>query len=379
MRSARSVIDPVPARLIPVGELTAADEDAWRQLAAAAVEPNPFYEPEFVLPAANHLPEARDLAILQTGEGGEWTACLPIGSGRWRAGIRAAAAWRSRYSFLSTPLIRAGAGLDAVGDLLDCARRLTGRRIFALEGFAHGGAFSEMLDAQLRDGPRLEAFALTSERALLRRRDDGEYTAGLRAHHQRELNRLGRRLAEQAGGPVEDLSVSADPDAVQRFLDLESTGWKRQSGTALASSPSDAGFFRAICERFREAGRLELLELRAGGAPVAAKCNLRSGEGSFAFKIGYDEAYAKFSPGVQLELANLRRFHLSGASWMDSCAEPGNTMINRLWPARRVLRTAVIAPAGPRGQALRSVFRLAYSGRERLRDGPPVPLDDSEP
>jgi hypothetical protein len=37
--------------VLPISELTARDLSAWRELGADALSPNPFAEPEFVLPA----------------------------------------------------------------------------------------------------------------------------------------------------------------------------------------------------------------------------------------------------------------------------------------------------------------------------------------
>ena len=51
--------------------------------------------------------------------------------------------------------------------------------------------------------------------------------------------------------------------------------------------------------QFRAAGRLQLLALTAGERTAALKCNLLAGDEVFCFKIAYDEAYARFSPGVQ--------------------------------------------------------------------------------
>ena len=42
---------------------------------------------------------------------------------------------------------------------------------------------------------------------------------------------------------------------------------------------------------------------------IAMKCNLRAGDGAVAFKIAYDEAYARFSPGVLLEIEQIERLH----------------------------------------------------------------------
>ena len=84
---------------------------------------------------------------------------------------------------------------------------------------------------------------------------------------------------------------------------------------------------------------LRKLELRVGERAVAMKCNLIAGPAIFCFKIGHDASLARYSPGIQLELENVELFHRSDAAWMDSCAQPDNAMINRLWPDRR--RTGV--------------------------------------
>jgi hypothetical protein len=45
----------VTGRLLELAALSERDLDAWRELAARALEPNPFAEPDFVLPAADAL------------------------------------------------------------------------------------------------------------------------------------------------------------------------------------------------------------------------------------------------------------------------------------------------------------------------------------
>ncbi len=45
------------ARVVPLADVDAALTERWRELSQVAVESNPFGEPDFVLPAARHLPE----------------------------------------------------------------------------------------------------------------------------------------------------------------------------------------------------------------------------------------------------------------------------------------------------------------------------------
>jgi hypothetical protein len=74
------------------------------------------------------------------------------------------------------------------------------------------------------------------------------------------------------------------------------------------------------------------------------KANLLTGDGGFCFKICFDEEFAKHSPGVLLELENIREAHRRGLTWMDSCADQDHPMIDRLWPERREIRTVFLSP-----------------------------------
>ena len=198
-------------------------------------------------------------------------------------------------------------------------------------------------------------------------RPDGSYFDGMRPHHRRELRRLRRGLERLIGAPLTTRDASGDPGACLRFLDLERAGWKGRAGTAFASSSAHAEFFRAICERFAASGRLELLTLEAGDRTVAMKCNLLAGEGAFCFKIAFDEDFARFSPGVQLELDNVERFHEGSAAWMDSCAAPDHPMINQLWPDRRRIQTVMLPSRGAVGRVSRCGARMARAWRTRER------------
>ena len=85
-----------------------------------------------------------------------------------------------------------------------------------------------------------------------------------------------------------------------------------------------------------------------------------AGDGSFAFKTAYDERFARYSPGALLELDSLAQLEaLPAARWMDSCASPDNSLINRISNGRRAIQTVIIA-TGPMG-------RLAFAGQTLLR------------
>jgi hypothetical protein len=58
-------------------EIGAVDHAAWQELGERAAEPNPFHEPEFMLPAFRRL-GLRTAGVRVVREGGDWIACLPV-------------------------------------------------------------------------------------------------------------------------------------------------------------------------------------------------------------------------------------------------------------------------------------------------------------
>jgi CelD/BcsL family acetyltransferase involved in cellulose biosynthesis len=350
----------VELSLLDPRRLEAADVERWRDLAAAAVEPNPFYEPDVLLPAVEHLvPGGVALAVVRAG--GDWRACMPV---RRQARLGrlpgpCLVAWHHPHAYLGTPL---GRDVEAVEELV---HRLAGDQATGWLGLpmlaTEGPVGRAVLAAAEPRGRLVEA----EERAALVRRADGGYLEALPSKRRRELARQARGLASACGAPLQLADRAGEAGAVGAFLSLEHSGWKGEAGTSLRAIDGHAAFFGAMCARLAEAGRLQLLELRAGRRLVAMKCNLLAGDGAFCFKIAYDEQLGRFSPGVQLELRNVDVFHETGGlAFSDSCAAAGNAMINRLWPDRRAVGTLVLPSRTMLGTVARGVLPAAL----RLRD-----------
>ena len=354
------------ASLLAPHDLTAGQLERWEALASATAEPNPFFEPRFVLAAAPLFGDTTSLLVIEDGQ--RWAACMPIFRRRgWhRLPLGCVANWGNLYCFLGTPLVRAESAEDAVDALISAALELPGTALVGFDLLGAGGRVHEALTAALDRGRRAQATYRAFERAALYRRPDGEYTP-MRPKRRRELERQRRRLAEQLGDELATVDRAGDPDAVEEFMRIEAAGWKGRAGTALASDPEHAAVFHRICETFDADGRLQLLALSAGQRTVAMKCNLRAGEGLFCFKIAFDETLARFSPGIQLELDNVDLFDRDERlEWMDSCAEPGNEMINRLWPQRRPIISLAITASGTSGLAARAGVNAARRLRGAL-------------
>ncbi len=343
--------------------------EAWTQLAAWAVEPNPFFEPGFVLAAARHLRHG-PVYLVTFAEDDRLKALLPVVEARLWLGLGPAAVrtWIHEYCFLGTPMVSDDGGTSAVEGLLDEIDRWAGKpKAVALDAVGGDGPVESALERALAAQPAAPTTVQTLERPILTQERIGPILGG---RLRRERSRLRRRLEQQFDSPVSVVERSGDPGAVDAFLTLEASGWKGAASTAMANCRGHAQFFIEVCADFRSRGCLQLRSLEVGGKPVAMKCNLTAGRTVFCFKCAYDESYATTSPGFQLELHDMECFAREGSSLADSCTA-SNSMINRLWPDRRRITDLIVAPRGHRGAlfpALVPAVKVARAAKHHIRD-----------
>lgn len=348
----------------PLQALTPADRDAWAGLARRAVEPNPFFEPEFVIAAAKS-PNAVAPRLLTMEDGGEWIACLPVGVMRHVA----LTSWRHPYSYAGTPLVDPG-WVDDFAVALVAERGKALDRQFLLLWESIDATITAAIRRAAADAGRVEVlFERISERAALERSSGVEtHLAHLKRKRRREIERKREQLEAELGSELTLEDRSGDQAAVDEFLRLEAEGWKGKEGTAIATA-GDSDVFRSICAGFAATGQLEFLTLEASDVVLATQCNLSAGDTQFSFKVAYDERYRAFAPGLQLEVDSMRRFQEERTErLLDTCADPANDFLNRLWPDRQRTTIMVIGPGGLAGAAARHALEAAYRYRTRGKD-----------
>ncbi|MEX2108319.1 MAG: GNAT family N-acetyltransferase [Solirubrobacterales bacterium] len=336
-------------------------------MAQKAVEPNPFLDPDFVLPAARGLGEWEDVGIIRILAGNEWIACLPVCRySRWhKLPLPSVATWLHRYCLLGTPLVAPGYELEAMEALVATLRQVEGAALASLEWTSAEGSLADALkEASPANAIVFDRFS----RPTLARKPNGDYLADVKGKHRREFKRLARGLEAELDGPLDLIDRTGEPEAIETFLELEASGWKGQQGTALASDPAHAEFLRETARSFEKRRALELLFLEVAGRPVAVRCSFLSSGVNFCFKVSYDERFRRFSPGRELELRLVDRFHVDESlNWMDSCANRDNELFSRLWPEQRELFTIALPASQPLGKLTRSTLRAAIALRERQR------------
>lgn len=189
---------------------------------------------------------------------------------------------------------------------------------------------------------------------------------------RRSALRRARRRAEQAGEVSVELLAPA-PEQVGSLLDeaidVEARSWKGRAGTALATAPELARFYRAYAAEAAARGQLRVELLRIDGRAVAMQLGVEWRRRIWLLKIGFDEAHAAASPGQLLlgeSIADAARRGLEGYELLGSAAPWTDVWAPEL---RACVRVAAY-PAGVHGAvalggASARAARLAAGARAR--------------
>ncbi|HZF94436.1 MAG TPA: GNAT family N-acetyltransferase [Allosphingosinicella sp.] len=349
--------------------------DHWDDLAANASEPNVFAERWFVEPGMRHMAAPGSVRTIPVwGDEGETLAgLLPLRiEGRYgRTPVRHVQNWVHDHSFLGTPLVRRGrerefwAGILAT---LDGAEWAPG--FLHLTGIAEDGPVHRGLAEAAAALGRPCATVHRMQRALLQSdlTPQAYQEAAVRKKKRKELGRLRSRLAELGDIRFETLERAEDaPLWCEDFLALEAKGWKGKEGSAFRNEAKTAAFFREMFAGAFAAGALEVLRLAVGGKPIAMLVNLHAAGGGFSYKIAFNEDYARYSPGVMIEIENLRLLARPGFAWMDSCAAADHPMIDSLWRERRSIVRLTVPLSGARRAATFRICRALEDASALVR------------
>ena len=356
----------------PVSAIDAHLTAAWSGLAREASEPNVFYEHWFLRPGlAQFAPDAGlRLFLLWAGEAfhSPLLGLLPLGPashfGRWP--VAHVQNWMHHNCFLGTPLVRRGHEQDFWEQLLVALDESDWPGFLHINGITIGGPLDQAMRAVCGRQKRRCDLVHSEARALLQSSlgPEAYLQATVRGKKRKELRRQAKRLDELGDIQFNHQTDDASLDRwIDEFLELERRGWKGFGGSALDSAGQTREFFRAALVGAAQSGQLERLDIRLAGAPLVMLVNFHSGQGSFSFKTAFDEAFARFSPGVLLQLENLRLLDNPAIAWMDSCAAENHSMIDSLWAGRRHIGRFSIEL---QGVSRRAVFRGLRLGEDLM-------------
>jgi CelD/BcsL family acetyltransferase involved in cellulose biosynthesis len=142
-----------------------------------------------------------------------------------------------------------------------------------------------------------------------------DYEARLSRSLVTNLNRSFRRLARNGKTSVQ---LADGIDNLDTLLDesfaVEASGWKGAQGSAINSHSETRNFYRAIALWAAERNMLRLFMLRVSRKPIAMYFGLEHHGICYLLKGGYDESFARYSPGKLLMQRLIEHCFATGVS-----------------------------------------------------------------
>ncbi len=367
----REVAPVAAAQPISVERVDVADYAAWgaafAELSARAALPNPFMSPA-ALAAARTVADDEDFVILAARHAeapgaplvGLWT--LRRLRDVWSCGIEVLQApCVPKFECLASPVLDTAMSKKAMAALLAHIRAS-----HDLPRLIRATSWPVALGADLPSDVTVH-HAERWSRALLVPQDATDAESCLKAamggSYKKRVAQE-RALARTGALRHDSLRRDAALATLDDFVALERRGWKGRAGTALADVPADVTYMHAALRGFARADQLSVDVLRLDDAPVAMGIVVEAGPASIFWKTAFDEAYARHSPGVLLDMAVTRRLFAEGRPMLDSGMMEFTDPATQVWAGRAAMARAVI-DLGAGGQG--ALVRLGHQARHRLR------------
>ena len=197
--------------------------------------------------------------------------------------------------------------------------------------------WQEILEPETQRGKFLTLARMPRKTALIEPPGDDRSFEGflgerLGAKSRKSLRYDQRKLAEQGNIAIEIVDSFEDVRAIMPSTCLvEVESWKSKEGAGLYSIRGKRGFFFELLPELAKSGRVRVSVMRLDDQPIAWQIDLIDAGYLGVHHLAFDKAYAKYSPGKQLLISNLRQ------AWEDGRMVdflPGNYDYKEKWSSR---------------------------------------------
>ncbi len=288
--------------------------DEWRELLSRVENDSPYGRPEWILAALRAYSPQAKVVVITVRRGGILCAILPLVEERGKfAGIPARK--------LRAPLTVAGVGVDVVCGLSGAEQdeviqllwkvieRKKGWDVLELPSVIEDAAITRLSSLAQNCGyptgnwpVPLIAFFLIPQGPTAKK-DLEKYP-----RHPKLRSKVRQRETKlSALGSVELLRTVKDSrKELQRFYEMEASGWKGKEKSAIISDARSRQFFDEVTGEAERLGYLCLYTLELDGKPIAAHIGFTYRGRYWAVKSTYDENYRDYAPGHLIVKAILR-------------------------------------------------------------------------
>jgi CelD/BcsL family acetyltransferase involved in cellulose biosynthesis len=281
----------------------------WNKLADR--DGNPLRRFEWFRASSEALDAGNRLRVVVFRSGSEVRGIAPlVVDGNWPA---------SRLKMLDHFTREASGFLFADGEALSalCAGMLAQRRPIEIRRLREDGPEIEILRSASGFGGLALAPSMNAPTARVDLSVGWEAIERAMSSGSRSIVRRKRRAAERSG-EVSVTAVSPNLDTVDAAMAdifrIEGSGWKSRAGTSTLKDTRMQRFLSAYGRDAAREGILRLYFLHIGSDLAAVRMAVEHCGALWEIKIGYDERWAKVSPGMLLTHECLRLAAESGLS-----------------------------------------------------------------
>jgi len=365
---------PLRANWIGADELRSRLE-AWDTLAKNSVSINVAFESNVLLPALEHL-ATESVRVLIVEDVGAESHCNIVGlvpvesKSIYRLPFKAAEIWKHDQCFDATPLLHENFAAEA-WQLICEKLKADDFSLLSLDTVS-GEAGVDDIFRSVEQKQRIVRFQRDEyQRAAFTPAQSVEdyVQQHVSKSVRKNTSRLLRRLEDQGTVTWETSNESSDYEQLTAdFLRIEASGWKGREGTALASTEATKAFYDEMIRESAQVGKARFLSLKLDGRPVAMLSDIQSGQFVYSYKTAYDDEFAPFSPGQQVEVKNLEFLHRDGIELGDSCTSSGNSNINRIWGQKLRFQNLILSLSPGLARTAVRALPLVQSAVHRLRN-----------
>jgi CelD/BcsL family acetyltransferase involved in cellulose biosynthesis len=278
----------------------------WRELCAEAYNDQPFFRPEWVGAYLRAFAPCKPILLITARVDGRLKAVLPLveeQAWHWGVPVRklrsAANVHCLRFDLIRSTTRESRLATQAIWEFLTDSITWD---LFEMEHVLAGAPLEDLVSTAYANG-----FAVARRESwhapyipILGGNPAGEsWLQGTDPKFRANLRRRWRNLSAQGTLTLQRFD-KADPQILQRFYEVERSGWKGRSGSAITLDQHTQQFYDEIAKVAEQFNYLSIYILESNGRDVAAQFGLSYGGRYFLLKPAYDEAYSQYSPGQLL-------------------------------------------------------------------------------
>ena len=311
-----------PLRIVAVRDLgeLAAHEGDWNRLVEQHPRALPFNSYAWMATFFEHrLVAGQSWVCLMARRGGELVGVLPLvvrRAGRFPGAGLVASTPEDDHTICVDLLVRPGMEVEVSPALLSGAfEALPHCRRIEFSRLPTDSATVDLARDSRLGVPAMRSFAAMGAYLPIQG-DFASYRVSLSRNFRNNISKAGNKIAK-TGKPewVFHTGAEAREQDLRDFVEVEASNWKGESGTAIARSPELVAFYTSLCRRLSTAGWLQWQLFKLDDRLIAGNMTVVIGPRMLVWKLGYDEAVSKLSPGtLLLERVIQRTFEKHGAT-----------------------------------------------------------------